>query len=102
MKVSCFTMGKILVWDIPIRIFHWAFAGSISAAIAIGFLVDDDQPLFQIHMLLGIVALFLLIIRLVIGFVGTRYSRFSSYPVHPREVMSYMIRDSPEITSVFG
>jgi cytochrome b len=84
-------MSKILVWDIPNRIFHWAFAGSLTAAIAIGFLVDDEQPLFQLHMLLGIVALFLLVVRLVMGVVGSRYSRFSSYPVHPREIVGYMI-----------
>jgi cytochrome b len=30
------------MWDIPERIFHWAFAASIIAAQAIGFLVDDD------------------------------------------------------------
>lgn len=84
-------MSKILVWDIPNRIFHWAFAGSLTVAIVIGFLVDDEQPLFQFHMLFGIVALFFLIIRLMMGVVGSRYSRFSSYPVHPREVTDYMI-----------
>ncbi len=60
-------MKKILVWDIPARLFHWAFAGSLTAAIAIGFLVDDDAPLFQLHMLFGIVALFLLGVRVVMG-----------------------------------
>lgn len=84
-------MNKILVWDIPARLFHWAFAGSLTAAIAIGFLVDDDAPLFQLHMLFGIVALFLLGVRVVMGIAGSRYSRFTSFPVHPREVIGYMI-----------
>ena len=44
-------MNKILVWDIPARLFHWAFAASLTASIAIGFLVDDEQPLFQLHMI---------------------------------------------------
>lgn len=85
------TMNKILVWDIPARLFHWAFAASLTAAIGMGFLVDDESPLFQFHMLFGIIALFLLVVRLVMGFVGSRYLRFSSYPVHPREVVRYMI-----------
>lgn len=85
------TMNKILVWDIPARLFHWAFAASLTAAIGIGFLVDDEQPLFQWHMVLGIVALFLVAVRIVVGLVGSRYSRFSSYPVHPREVAGYLI-----------
>jgi len=82
---------KILVWDIPARLFHLAFAASLTAAIGIGFLMDDDDPLFQLHMIFGIVALFLLLIRVVMGIVGSRYSRFSSFPVQPREVVSYMI-----------
>ena len=79
-------MKKILVWDIPARLFHFAFATSLTAAIAIGFLVDDDSPLFQLHMLFGISALFLLLIRLIMGIVGSRYSRFSSF----REVLGYL------------
>jgi cytochrome b len=84
-------MTKILVWDIPARLFHHAFALSLTAAMGIGFLVDDDEPLFQLHMIFGIIALFLLLIRLIMGFVGSRYSRFSSFPVHPREVVGYLI-----------
>lgn len=84
-------MNRILVWDIPARLFHWTFAVSLAAAIALGFLVDHEHPLFQLHMLFGIVAVFLVVVRLVMGVVGSRYSRFSSYPVHPREVVRYMI-----------
>lgn len=84
-------MNDILVWDIPARLFHWAFAASLTAAIAIGFLVDDDSPLFQLHMIFGIIAMFLLVVRIVMGVIGSRYSRFTSYPVRPGEVISYMI-----------
>jgi len=95
-------MIKILVWDIPARLFHWAFAISLTAAIGIGFLVDDDAPLFQLHMIFGIVALFLLAMRVVLGIVGSRYSRFSSYPVHPREVASYMISAAVSKTKLYA
>lgn len=83
-------MNKILVWDIPARLLHWAFAVSLSAALAIGFLVDDEQPLFQLHMLFGLVALFLVAVRIVLGVVGSRYSRFSSFPVRGGEVFGYL------------
>lgn len=82
-------MNKILVWDIPTRLFHWAFAASLTGAIAIGFLTDDDDPLFMTHMLLGIVAVFLLIVRIVMGIVGSRHARFASYPLRPGEVTTY-------------
>ena len=85
------TMTKILVWDIPARLIHWAFAASLGAALAISLLVDKEQPLFQLHMLLGIVGVFLLAVRIVLGLVGSRYSRFASFPVHPRELAGYLI-----------
>jgi cytochrome b len=84
-------MNVILIWDIPTRLFHWAFAASLTAAIGIGFLVDDDDPLFQLHMIFGVIALFLLLVRVIMGVFGSRYSRFSSFPVNPREVAGYMI-----------
>lgn len=85
------TISKILVWDIPNRIFHWGFSASILGALSIAFLVDDDRPLFQLHMLFGVIALFLLSLRILMGFFGSRYSRFSSYPLRLREVVNYMI-----------
>jgi cytochrome b len=84
-------MRKILVWDLPVRLFHWTFAGSLSGALAIGFLVDDDSPLFQLHMLLGLVAVFALAARLVLGVVGSRYNRFSALPLAPGEVVAYLV-----------
>jgi len=95
-------MNKILVWDIPARLFHWAFAASLTAAITIGFLVDDDAPLFQLHMLFGIIALFLLSVRVVMGVVGSRYSRFTSFPVHPREVIGYLISAAVSKTKLYA
>lgn len=83
-------MNPILIWDIPTRIFHWAFAASVTAAMGIGLWVDDEQSLFQWHMLFGIVALFLLVLRVVMGIVGSRHSRFASFPLRPREVVHYM------------
>jgi cytochrome b len=84
-------MSKILVWDLPARLFHWTFAGSLSGALAIGFWVDDDSPLFQLHMLLGLVAAFALAARLVLGVLGSRYNRFSALPLRPREVVAYFV-----------
>lgn len=83
-------MNTILVWDIPTRLLHWAFALSITASLGLGFLVDDDDPLFQTHMVFGIAALFLLVIRMIIGFAGSRHARFVNFPLRPREVATYI------------
>lgn len=84
-------MNKILVWDIPARLVHWAFAATLTVATAIGFLVDKEQPLFQLHMLFGVIAVFILIVRVLMGLAGSRYSRFANFPVHPRELTGYLI-----------
>ncbi len=90
-KIMSATLTKILVWDIPARLLHWAFAASLGAALAIGLLVEKEHALFQLHMLLGIIAIFLLAVRLVLGLVGSRYSRFASFPLQPRELSRYLI-----------
>jgi len=65
-------------------------------------LSDDDAPLFQFHMLFGIVAVFLLALRMVLGLVGSRYSRFTSFPVHPREVVGYMASAAISKTKLYA
>jgi cytochrome b len=95
-------MTRILVWDLPARLIHWAFAVSLTAAIGIGFLVDDKQPLFQLHMIFGLVALFLLVVRVVMGLVGSRYSRFASFPLRPGEVFNYLVSAAVSKTKLYA
>jgi cytochrome b len=82
-------MKKIIVWDLPIRLFHWAFAGSLTVSLAIGFLADDDSLVFQYHMLFGLIAAFTLIVRLILGIVGSRHNRFTAFPLGPAELVRY-------------
>lgn len=51
--------------------------------------VDDENPLFSYHMLAGLGIVFLLVLRLVWGFIGTAYARFSSFKMNPLELLSY-------------
>ena len=63
--------NKVLVWDGVIRVFHWLFALSIGGSLAVAFLVDHDSDFFRYHMLLGLSAGFLLLLRVVLFLVGT-------------------------------
>ena len=86
------TMGPkkiILVWDLSLRFFHWAFAASLVAALGLALVCDKHDALFAWHMLFGIAAVALLLLRLVLGVGGSRYARFSRLPVGPREIFSY-------------
>ena len=83
-------MRRILVWDLPVRLFHWALAGSFVAAFAVANLVDDESAAFAVHMLLGGVMAFMVLLRLVWGFVGTRWARFGSFVVSPKALFAYV------------
>lgn len=69
--------SKILIWDWPIRVFHAFFAITITGALGFAFL-GEHTSVFEWHMLLGVCAGLLLLMRLILGFVGTRPSRFGT------------------------
>lgn len=81
---------NIIVWDLPMRLFHWTFAISLTVALAIGFLGDDDSSFFQYHMLFGLIAVFALVVRIILGVVGSRHNRFSAMPLKPTEGIAYL------------
>lgn len=82
-------MKKILVYDIPTRFFHWIFATFFIVSFLIGKNVDDDSNLFSYHMILGLCLAFAVLLRIVWGFVGSRYARFSSFALKPSELLQY-------------
>ena len=82
-------MSKILIWDLPARVFHWAFAVTLTLAFSFGLTGEHGGQLFQYHKLLGLVAVFLLVIRLFLGLVGSRPLRWSGFPLRPREIWGY-------------
>ncbi len=83
-------MNKIMIWDFPIRVFHWTFAFCSFSALAIALLADDDSAVFCLHMLLGISACFLLVVRLALGIIGSRHNRFKAMLFSPRETLRYI------------
>ena len=83
-------MSTKLVYDWPTRLFHWLFVVLFLSAFAIAKWVDDESWVFYQHMLLGLTLSFLTLLRVGWGFVGSRYARFSSYPLSPRDLLSYL------------
>lgn len=77
---------RILVWDLPTRVFHWLMAGSFLGA----FLTAESERYRDIHVVLGYTVLGLVAFRFLWGIVGTRYARFSSFPIAPRRVLEYL------------
>lgn len=83
-------MQRILVWDIPTRLFHWLLAGAFVGAFGIATLLGDDSGLFPVHMLLGGVMAFMVVLRVIWGFVGSRWARFATFAFGPAAVARYL------------
>lgn len=83
-------MKKTTVYDLPTRLFHWLFAFLFIAAFLIAEYVDDDSALFSYHMLAGLTMVFLLVLRIIWGFMGTTYARFNTFILNPAELFRYL------------
>lgn len=77
---------RILVWDVPTRVFHWLLAVSFAGA----FLTAESERYREIHVTLGYTLLGLIAFRLVWGFLGSRYARFRSFLFRPVEIIAYV------------
>lgn len=81
---SAASAGMISVWDLPLRVFHWALAGVVITGIAAIKLDHID-----LHILCGQVALALVLFRIIWGFVGPAYARFTSFVRGPAAIIAY-------------
>jgi cytochrome b len=74
----------VAVWDLPLRLWHWALAAGILAAWFTPTVYD------RLHRIAGYTVLALLAFRLVWGFWGSRYSRFRMVGVRLRAAPGYL------------
>jgi len=73
----------IQVWDPALRLFHW----SLAVAFLVAYVTEDDWA--TLHVNAGYLIGFLILLRLLWGFVGPRFARFSDFVRTPRDVMAY-------------
>jgi len=74
----------IKVWDIALRVFHWALV----VCFAIAFISSEESR--KLHVIFGYSVLFLVLFRILYGFVGTKYARFSDFLYHPAQIGDYL------------
>ena len=80
----------VLVWDLPVRLFHWLMALLFAVSMAIATLGDESSPLFPLHALLGVALLFVAAGRLLWAFIGSRTARLSSFDFRPSALVAYL------------
>ncbi|HZX28126.1 MAG TPA: cytochrome b/b6 domain-containing protein [Telluria sp.] len=85
---------RILVWDAPVRVFHWLAVLCFFGA----YFTAEEDGLRLVHITLGYTLAGLVVFRLVWGVIGSRYARFSEF-VHGagavRDYVSAMARRQP-------
>ncbi|MBK7963783.1 MAG: cytochrome b/b6 domain-containing protein [Bdellovibrionales bacterium] len=84
-------MRQHLVYDLPLRLFHWLFAGLFLIGFIIAKTVDDESVLFNYHSLAGLTLGFLVLLRVVWGVFGTKHARFSGFALNPKDLVSYFL-----------
>lgn len=77
---------KILVWDVPVRVFHWLMVLSFAGA----YLTAESEHWRLLHVTLGYTMAGLVGFRIVWGVMGTRYARFSTFVRGPKAVARYV------------
>ncbi|MFO1413657.1 MAG: cytochrome b/b6 domain-containing protein [Burkholderiales bacterium] len=78
--------SRILVWDLPVRVFHWVLAASFAGA----FLTAESERVRDVHVALGYTFAGLLAFRVLWGVIGSRHARFASFVRGPGAVLRYL------------
>jgi len=76
----------VLVWDAPVRVFHWLLVFSFIGA----YLSAESESWRWLHVTLGYTVAGLVVLRLLWGLVGTRHARFSSFVRGPAAALRYL------------
>lgn len=66
---------RILVWDLPTRLFHW----SLALSFAVAYLTGENERWAGLHFTAGYTLLGLIGFRLIWGLIGSRYARFAQF-----------------------
>lgn len=76
--------ATVKVWDPVVRIFHW----SLVTCFAVAWFTGDEWA--KPHEITGYIIATLIMIRLIWGFAGSYYARFSQFFRKPQAVFSYL------------
>lgn len=79
-------MQRILIWDVPTRVFHWTLVLSFAGA----WLTTESDQWLSVHVFLGYLMLGLVGFRVIWGMFGTHYARFASFRFAPRAALVYV------------
>ncbi len=81
--------AKVVVWDVPLRVWHWLFAISVLTALSTGLIAELGS--IELHQYAGISVVSLLVFRFIWGVIGSPYARWSCYKTTPRKFVNHFL-----------
>jgi cytochrome b len=78
---------RILLWDLPLRIFHWLLVLAVTTAIVTAKIGGEWM---ELHGQTGLAIIGLLVFRVTWGIVGSTHARFSNFAPTPTKIFSYL------------
>ena len=69
----------MIIWDLPLRVFHWSFM-----ACVIGAIVTGKMENYMLHERFGLAIMGLVSFRVIWGFVGSHTARFVNFLAGPK------------------
>ncbi len=76
--------NEIRVWDILVRVFHWALV----LFFCIAYVTEGDW--IDVHSYAGYTIFFLIIFRIMWGIIGSTHARFNNFVVRPSKAIRYL------------
>jgi len=80
---------QVRVWDLPVRVFHWAVVLLLAFQVVTGYL---GGALMRWHGLSGYTLLALIVFRVLWGFAGSTHARFASFVMGPAATLRFARR----------
>ncbi len=81
--------SEVRVWDLGIRIFHWCLVVAFAGAGVSQWVLPESY--LTTHLVFGYAVAALVIFRLVWGWFGSEYGRFSHLKATPRGALRYVL-----------
>jgi cytochrome b len=81
------TLHNTRIWDLPTRLFHVSLILCVAGLYLSAELMEDS---LQLHFYFGYATLTLLIFRVLWGFAGGHWSRFTSFVPTPSKLLQFL------------
>lgn len=76
----------MLVWDWPVRIFHW----SLVVSVFLAWFTSAVPNMLDLHVIVGLLVLGLVVFRVCWGVLGSNTARFAQFVRGKQAILSYL------------